>query len=55
VTKARVFINGTNIYTLSKYSGYTPEISGTDAASSGIDMGVYPITAIYSIGVDITF
>ncbi len=55
ISKTRVFINGTNLYTLTKYSGYTPEIASSNALGSGIDMGVYPITAIYSIGVDITF
>lgn len=58
----RVYLRGTNLWTLTKYTGYTPEISGynpgtnsADVLSAGIDYGVYPITAVYSVGANITF
>jgi TonB-linked SusC/RagA family outer membrane protein len=54
-TKVRAYIKGTNIYTLTKFTGYTPEIGGFDVLSNGIDMGVYPIPAMYSVGLNITF
>jgi hypothetical protein len=40
---------------LTQYTGYTPEIGSNDVLSSGIDYGVYPITAVYSIGANLTF
>lgn len=52
--KARVYLRGTNLLTFTKYTGYTPEIGG-DVGSSGIDTGLYPVTAIYSTGVNLTF
>lgn len=55
VKQARVFIRGNNVFTMSKYSGYSPEISSDNALASGIDMGVYPSTAIYSIGFNVNF
>lgn len=55
IGKARVYVRGTNLWTLTKYTGYTPEIGSGDVLSAGIDYGVYPITAIYSIGANITF
>ncbi|NOS55110.1 MAG: SusC/RagA family TonB-linked outer membrane protein [Cyclobacteriaceae bacterium] len=55
LTNARAYLSGTNVFTLTKYSGFTPEIGGSDGFSSGIDLGIYPITSVYSIGVNVTF
>jgi TonB-linked SusC/RagA family outer membrane protein len=55
LTSARAYVSGTNILTLTKYSGYSPEIGGSDGFSSGIDLGIYPITAVYSVGLNLTF
>lgn len=55
LTNARAYLSGTNVFTLTKYSGFTPEIGGSDAFSSGIDLGIYPITAVYSVGLNLTF
>jgi TonB-linked SusC/RagA family outer membrane protein len=55
LTNARAYLSGTNVFTLTKYSGFTPEIGGSDGFSSGIDLGIYPITAVYSVGVNVTF
>jgi TonB-linked SusC/RagA family outer membrane protein len=52
--KANVFIRGTNVFTLTKYSGYTPEIGG-NIAQNGIDSGVYPVTSVYGAGINLTF
>lgn len=55
ITKARAYLSGTNVFTSTKYSGFTPEIGGGDVVSTGIDLGVYPITAVYSLGINLTF
>jgi len=52
---ASVYIRATNLFTLSEYTGYTPEITSENVLSSGIDMGVYPITSIYSVGINLSF
>jgi hypothetical protein len=51
-----------NLYTLTHYTGYDPEIGayiGTGAASnnqaSGIDFGRYPITPMYTATVNVNF
>nr|WKN34779.1 TonB-dependent receptor [Tunicatimonas sp. TK19036] len=63
LTNARLYVRGTNLFTITNYSGYSPEISvanpdnnsyGTPTAA-GIDLGVYPVTSIYSVGVNVTF
>ena len=51
----RVYLKGNNIYTLTKYTGYTPEIGSGDVLSNGIDTGIYPVSSVYSFGVNLTF
>jgi len=54
VNAARVFLRGTNVLTLTKYTGYTPEIGG-NVSQNGIDSGEYPVTSVYGIGINLTF
>lgn len=53
--KLRVYVKADNLYTLTKFTGYTPEIGSGDVLSAGIDNGIYPITAVYSIGINLNF
>lgn len=53
--EGRVYLRGTNLWTLTRYTGYSPEIGSGDVLSAGIDYGVYPITAVYSAGFHFTF
>lgn len=59
---ARVFVRGTNVFTWSRFTGYTPEIASysvdgnqTSPLLTGIDAGSYPVPAVYSAGVNFTF
>lgn len=58
----KVTASAQNIYTLTHYSGYDPEIGayvGTGAAANnqaiGIDFGRYPITPMYTIALSVNF
>lgn len=51
----RVYVKGSNLFTLTKFTGYTPEIGSYDVLSNGIDYGAYPITSVYSVGVNLQF
>ena len=51
---ARIFLRGTNVLTLTDYTGYTPEIGGS-IAQNGIDSGEYPVTSVYGVGINLTF
>jgi len=53
--KLRIYAKGSNIYTLTKFTGYSPEIGSADVLSNGIDSGTYPVTSVYSVGVNLTF
>jgi len=55
LSNLRFYLKGTNLFTLTKFTGYTPEIGSSDVLSNGIDNGIYPISAIYSFGMNITF
>ncbi|WP_277479789.1 SusC/RagA family TonB-linked outer membrane protein [Catalinimonas alkaloidigena] len=54
LTQARVYVRGTNVFTITDYSGYTPEIGVGSPTAAGIDLGEYPVTSIYSVGINIT-
>lgn len=55
IDQLRVYIKGDNLFTLSKFTGYTPEIASNSAVNNAIDMGTYPIPAVYSFGINLTF
>ncbi|MDP4237961.1 MAG: TonB-dependent receptor [Bacteroidota bacterium] len=48
-TKFKVFVTGQNLLTLTKYTGYDPEVS------SGIDSGAYPSAKTFTFGVNIAY
>lgn len=55
IKKARVFINGQNIKTWSKVTGYSPEPIIGSILGGGADNGSYPVPAVYSFGLNLTF
>lgn len=55
IQKVRIYAKADNLYTWTKFTGYTPEIGSGDVLSAGIDYGVYPITAVYSVGINLNF
>lgn len=61
---ARLYLRGTNLFTLTDFTGYSPEVASGNTANrttdgnpinSGIDIGTYPVSTIYSVGLNITF
>lgn len=55
IKKARVFINGQNLKTWSKVTGYSPEPIIGSILGGGADNGSYPVPAVYSFGLNLTF
>ena len=47
----RFFVQGENLFTVTNYTGYDPEV-GT---RNGLDGGTYPQARTYTIGANITF
>lgn len=54
VNQASIYARGNNIFTLTEYTGYSPEIGG-GPLTTGIDQGTYPVASIYTFGIDLTF
>ncbi|SDK96985.1 TonB-linked outer membrane protein, SusC/RagA family [Catalinimonas alkaloidigena] len=55
---ARVYLRGTNVFTLTKFTGYSPEVASSSSIDNGIDSGgndSYPVSSIYSVGLNVTF
>ncbi|MHA4806873.1 SusC/RagA family TonB-linked outer membrane protein [Flavitalea flava] len=55
IAGARLFVMTNNLFTITKYSGLDPELSGS-VTSRGVDLpNQYPHTRIYSCGFSVTF
>ncbi|MBK5720259.1 TonB-dependent receptor [Dysgonomonas sp. Marseille-P4677] len=50
----KVYVNIQNLKTWKHNTGYTPEIGGS-ATAFGIDKGTYPMPAVYTFGLNLTF
>ncbi|MDR3653619.1 MAG: TonB-dependent receptor [Paludibacter sp.] len=62
VKDVRLMFSAQNLYTLTKYSGYDPEVGayvGNNSASNnqaiGVDNGRYPLTAVYTFNIMVNF
>lgn len=61
VDRLRIYLAATNLFTLTKYSGFDPEMtvsansSGEGDRANGIDWGTYPACRTYTFGVNLTF
>jgi len=50
----RLYANVTNVFTITKYKGYDPEIGSWNPFAAGIDNGYYAQPRVYSIGANIS-
>ncbi|MBL1220453.1 SusC/RagA family TonB-linked outer membrane protein [Chryseobacterium sp. L7] len=55
ITKLRLYLSAQNPWTSFKYKGFSPEIMNTDRVQMGVDNNIYPISAIYTFGMSLTF
>ena len=53
--KLRFYVKADNLFTFAKYTGYSPEIGAGRVLDNGVDMGIYPTTSVYSVGLNLTF
>jgi hypothetical protein len=52
---ARIYVNGTNLFNMTDYTGYTPELTVEDVIRSGIDLGIFPPARTITLGLDVGF
>lgn len=57
MSKARVFTSAQNLFTLTGYSGYDPEVStsGGNPMTPGLDWGGYPRSKVFTFGLEVQF
>ena len=57
IDRLRFYITGTNLFTITDYLGYNPEVSNisTNALTPGEDYGAYPLSRSFTMGVNLTF
>lgn len=57
INKLRVFITATNPFIFTKYSGFSPELSGSDngnpLTTAGIELDAYPTNRTLTVGISI--
>jgi hypothetical protein len=52
--KLRVYLNAQNPFTFFRYLGFTPEVGGSPM-NAGIDQDIYPLSATYNFGLNLSF
>lgn len=55
ISRARIYIQGTNLFTVTKYTGINPEVTSPSEQSQGIDISSYPVVREYLVGASISF
>ena len=55
IQHARVYINAENLFTITSYSGYSPDVNADNANYRGFDNFIYPTNRTFMIGLNVTF
>ena len=55
VQKARIYVNAENLFTITSYTGYTPDVNATNVYSRGFDEFIYPSNRTFMLGLNVTF
>ena len=51
----RLYLQGSNIFTITDFTGVDPEIAGGGGLAQGIYNQVYPVSSIYTVGLNVKF
>lgn len=55
IQHARVYINAENLFTITSYSGYSPDVNADNANYRGFDNFIYPTNRTFMLGQNVTF
>ena len=57
VNGARLYVTGTNLFTISDYTGFDPDVSGQSVGNTnrGIDIGAYPLARTITAGLNFSY
>jgi len=54
----RLYVQASNLFTITKYSGLDPELSNPDSNPDrlmGVDEGIYPTSRVFTFGINLNF
>ncbi len=51
----RLYVQGTNLFTITDYEGFDPEVISSDNLSLGIDFQTFPVSQIFTVGINTKF
>lgn len=55
IQHARVYINAENLFTITSYSRYSPDVNADNANYRGFDNFIYPTNRTFMLGLNVTF
>ena len=55
LSKVRAYVSASNLFILTKYSGYDPEVDVQSGLTPSMDFNRYPRARSFSVGVNVTF
>lgn len=55
IQHARVYIYAENLFTITSYSGYSPDVNADNANYRGFDNFIYPTNRTFMLGLNVTF
>lgn len=55
IDKLRIYASGQNLFTITNYEGYDPEVGGNGISTRGIDKGSYPVSRLLMVGLQLEF
>lgn len=55
LSNLRLYVSGQNIFTITKYTGLDPDVTGRGLFERGVDSGNWPSSRIFSVGLNVEF
>ena len=55
IQHARLYVNAENLFTITSYSGYSPDVNADNANYRGFDNFIYPTNRVFMLGLNVTF
>ena len=55
LSSVRIYLQGTNLFTITDYTGLNPDVISSDDRAASVDVGAYPTTKQFIFGLNVKF
>ena len=55
IQRLRVYVGAENLFTITRYEGFDPELASGGYTTLGVDKGIYPQSRTITVGANVTF